>query len=303
MGRESLRWDDVRVFLGIHRGGSMAGAARALKVDQTTVGRRLQALEESLDARLFDRTPDGLVLTPVGEGILDAAERIEQGMLELERRVGGADARVEGTVRIATSDTFVAGYLASCFPALRERHPGLVFEIATQQSFVALSRREADLAIRLRPGGAPPAAENVVRRKLYDVPWGMYASEQYLAAHGMPRDEADLADRDVIGYDEDASAMPGSDWLRKASAPARVRLRATHPLTVVAATRLGLGLGLLPALFAAGPPRLVPVGKPVTVAEGWLLVHPDLQRVARIRAVMDSLIELARRDEARLRGE
>lgn len=298
-----MRWDDVRVFLAIHRGGSLAGAARALKVDQTTVGRRLQALEDSLDARLFDRTTDGVALTPAGEGILEAAERVEESVMALGRRVAGEDARVAGTVRIATSDTFVAGYLASCLRALRERHPDLVIEIATQQSFVALSRREADLAIRLRPAGAPPAAENVVRRKLYDVPWSLYASAEYAAAHGLPQDEADLEGRDVIGYDEDAPPMPGSDWLRGVSATANVKLRATHPLTVVAAVRAGLGIGLLPALFAGGPAGLVRIGKPITTSEGWLLVHPDLQRIARIRAVMDTLIELARQDAPRVRGE
>ncbi|HET9470224.1 MAG TPA: LysR family transcriptional regulator, partial [Usitatibacter sp.] len=151
MARESMRWDDVRVFLEIHRRGSMAGAARALKVDQTTIGRRLQAFEESLGARLFDRTPDGHSLTPAGEGILDVAERVEEGMLALERRVGGEDARIAGTARVATSDAFVHGYLADRIPWLRERHPDLEIELTTGQSFVALSRREADLAIRLRP--------------------------------------------------------------------------------------------------------------------------------------------------------
>lgn len=303
MARESLRWDDVRVFLAIHRHGSMAGAARVLKVDQTTIGRRLQAFEESLDARLFDRTPDGLSLTPAGEGILDVAERVEESMLAMERRIGGEDARIAGTVRIATSDAFAQGYVVSRLGAIRERHPELVLELTTGQSFVALSRREADIALRMRPVGAPPAEENVVCRKLYDVPWALYASQAYVAQHGAPRDENDLEGRDVIGYDDEAPALPGRDWLRRASEPARVRLRATNLLTVMAAVRAGLGLGLLPGMFAAAAPPLVRIGQPVATAEGWLLVHPDLQRVARVRAVIDTLAELARQDGPVLRGE
>jgi DNA-binding transcriptional LysR family regulator len=303
MPRESLRWDDVRVFLAAHRSGSMAGAARALKVDQTTVGRRLQAFEDSLDARLFDRTPDGLSLTPAGEGILDVAERVEESMLALERRIGGEDARIAGTVRVATSDAFAQGYLVSRLRAIHDRHPGLVIELTTSQSFVALSRREADVALRMRGVGAAPAEENVVCRKLYDVPWALYASRAYVAAHGAPRDENDLEGRDVIDFDEEAPAVPGREWLRQACAAARVRLRATSLLSVAAAVREGLGLGLLPAMFAASGPPLVRIGKPVAAAEGWLLVHPDLQHLARVRAVIDVLADLARQDAPMLRGE
>src|SRR5581483_2493954 len=79
--REALRWDDVRVFLAIRRQKTLAGAARDLCVDQTTVGRRLASLEASLDARLFDRTPEGLTLTPAGEAVVDAAVHIEESML------------------------------------------------------------------------------------------------------------------------------------------------------------------------------------------------------------------------------
>ncbi|HEX8794033.1 MAG TPA: LysR family transcriptional regulator [Polyangiaceae bacterium] len=303
MPRESLRWDDVRVFLAIYRSGSMSGASRALKVDQTTVGRRLQALEESLDARLFDRTPDGLSLTPAGEGILDVAERVEESMLALERRIGGEDARIAGTVRIATSDAFAQGYLVSRLRALRDRHPDLVIELTTGQTFVALSRREADIALRMRPIGAPPSEENVVCRRLYEVPWSLYASRAYVVAHGAPSDANDLAGRDVIDLDDEAPALPGRDWLRRASEPARVRLRVTNLLSVVAAVRAGLGLGLLPGMFAGADPPLVRIGQPVASAEGWLLVHPDLQRVARVRAVIDTLAELARQDGPLLRGE
>ena len=301
MTRESPRWDDVRVFLAVHRHGSMAGAARALKVDQTTVGRRLQAFEESLDARLFDRTPEGFSLTPAGESILDVAERAEESMLTLERRVSGEDARIAGTVRIATSDTFAHEYLVARLPILRKRHPAIVLEIATAQSFVTLSRREADIAIRHRAAGAAPAAENVVCRKLFDVAWALYASREYIDEHGTPKDAQDLDGWDVIDFDDDAPSV-GGPVFRKASARARVSLRATGLLTIGAAARAGLGIALLPAIFAHGPQPLVRVSETLAIAEAWLLVHSDLQHVARVRAVIDALVDLARSDAALLRG-
>src|SRR6185503_15831687 len=129
--RDALRWDDVRVFLAIRRHGTMAGAARDLGVDQTTIGRRLASLEASLDARLFDRMPDGLVLTPAGASVVEAALHVEESVLALARLASGEDRRSEGVVRIATSDAFAEHYLLARLGALRERHPAVVLEITT----------------------------------------------------------------------------------------------------------------------------------------------------------------------------
>lgn len=293
MASESLRWDDVRIYLAIHRNGSLAAAARMLGIDQTTVARRLQAFEESLDARLFDRTSEGMSLTPAGESILDAAEGVEGNIHALERQVAGVDARVEGTVRVATSEAFAVGFLAPRLALIHQRHPAIVVELAGSQHFVALSRREADIAIRLRPSGLPPAQENVVCRKLLDLTWRLYASEDYLARH--PSIEADdLAGHQLLDYDEESPQLPGLDWLRAHRASARVQLKGTSIVTLVALARAGLGLALLPDIFAGGTPRLVPVTGSLATATGWLLVHADLQRVARVRAVIDSIAELAR---------
>lgn len=297
MGRADLRWDDVRIFLAVQRRGSMAAAARELEVDQTTIGRRLKALEDSLDARLFDRLPDGLVLTPAGEGILAAAEQVETSMLELERRIAGEDARVEGTVRITTSETFAAAYLIPRLPVLRARLPSIVLELELSSSFATLARREADLAIRQRPAGAPAAEENVVRRKLFEVAWGIYASPGYLRTHAAPCELDDLTGHDVVDYDTDAPPLPGRDWLAERVGRARVVMRATTILAVAGAARAGLGLALLPTVCDDG---LVRVGAAIARADAWLLVHPDLQRVARVRAVFDALVELARADAARV---
>jgi len=300
--RDPLRWDDVRVFLAARRERTMAGAARALGVDQTTVGRRLAAIEEALDARLFDRTPEGLVLTPAGEAIVDAAERVEESAHALVRRAFGEDRRAEGTVRIATSDAFAEHFLAPRLGRVRARHPGIVLELCTGQSFVALSRREADVAVRLRPKGSPPAQENVICRRLADVAWALQASPAYVQRHGSPGDAEDLVGHDVVGLDDDAPSLPGGDWLRKASARAQVVARVTSIVTALAAARAGLGLALLPCFMAEGG-ALARVGPVRAWAEAWMLVHPDLQQVARVRAVMDALVQIATEEAALLRGD
>jgi DNA-binding transcriptional LysR family regulator len=302
--REALRWDDVRVFLAIRRQKTLAGAARDLGIDQTTVGRRLASLEASLDARLFDRMPDGLALTPAGEAVVDAAIHIEDSMLALERRAQGQDRRSDGTVRIATSDTFAVYYLVPRLAPLRGRHPGLTLEIATGQSFVALARREADVAVRLRPRGSPPAPENVICRRLADVAWAMHASRSYLDARGGTArpDPDDFAGEQIIDLHESASGLPGADWLRKIAATANVALRVSGILPMLAAVRAGQGLGLLPCFLApeAGLERVGPVR---AWAEAWLLVHPDLQHVARVRTVMEEIVEMHQHDAKLLAGE
>src|SRR5690349_10479845 len=112
-------WNDVRHFLAVFRAGSLAGAARALGVEHTTVGRRIAALEESLGVRLFARTPEGLVATEDANAIVETAERMERAADEMKSRVGGGDAKLEGTVRVATSEAF-SGFLVKALPALRE---------------------------------------------------------------------------------------------------------------------------------------------------------------------------------------
>jgi DNA-binding transcriptional LysR family regulator len=272
-----LRWDDVRVFLAVHRQGTLAGAARALKIDQTTVGRRLAALEEALQARLFDRTPDGLRLTPAGDGILAPAEQVEASVLQLERTASGADARIEGTVRLATSETLVVEFLMTPLRSLLTRYPQIALELAVGANFVDLSRREADVALRLRPKGNPPAQENVIVRKAAEIGFAVYASHD--------------GDRDaVIDYDDDNLSLPGGRELR-ALPRKRSPLRVGSLLSMASAIRAGVGIGILPCFIADRDPRLARVAETDVRAEAFVLVHPDLRFMARVRVVMDALIE------------
>lgn len=298
----SADWNDLRYFLAIRRAGSLAGAARELRVDQTTVGRRLAALEDAFDARLFDRTPDGLVLTPAGEDIVPSAERIEESVTEIERKISGEDARLQGTVRVSCSEAFASNYLVPALPSLRAVHPDVLVEVVTTSAIVDLARREADIAVRLRPRGSQPGQPDLIARQLGDLAFALYGSREYLARHGKPRRAADLRGHDLVGYDEDMPPIPGVAWLRAPERGGRIVLRAQSILGLVAAIRAGIGLAVVPSFIVDDDKHIERIGAPVDWASMWLVAHPDLLRTARVRAVMDWLAEVITASRSRFRG-
>jgi DNA-binding transcriptional LysR family regulator len=280
-------WNDLKYFLACWRAGSLAGAGRLLKVDQTTVGRRLTAFEEALATRLFDRTSEGFVLTPVGEGLLETAQAVEQGMIDLERRVNGQDARLSGLVRLATSETLSATFLARLLASLHEEQPDITLELVTGPTSLNLLKREADVALR---AGARPTQLSLIARRLGAVPWALYASEAYRARH-RTGPQGPLDGHDVIGYIDEMAQIPPARWLVEHEAGARTVLHTNSILTAHHACLGGWGVTCLPAFIGDGSPTLARlIEEPIWSAEIWLVVHPDLARNARVRAVMDHVI-------------
>ena len=178
--RGGYDWNDLRYFLACARAGSLATAGRSLKVDQTTVGRRLAALEEALGARLFERRPEGFTLTPTAERLLETAQMVEQATIDLERRATGADARLEGVVRVATSETLSATFLAGELVALHQAHPEIELQLITGTTSLNLLKREADIALRV---GQRPTHQSLIVRRLGAIAWGIFATKEYLGQH------------------------------------------------------------------------------------------------------------------------
>jgi DNA-binding transcriptional LysR family regulator len=300
-----FEWSDARQFLAVQRTKSLTAAARVLKVNQSTVSRRIAALEDTLGARLFDRTPDGLVLTTVGERIYDAARRMEEAALAVERTASGEDAKVEGPIRLATSEAFAVGFLMDHLAELRRKHPALSIEVGVGQPSVDLSRREADVALRFRPRGTAPAQPNLIARRLGGMAFAAFASRAYLARRGTPRRAGDLDGHDVIAYDEDLPPIPGASWLREAAGNAGAVTRCTSILALAAAARGNLGVTVMPCFLGMRRPALVRLTPPATIdyADIWVVIHPDLRGNARVRAVMDWLAELIVREKRVLEGD
>jgi DNA-binding transcriptional LysR family regulator len=292
-----LDWNDVQYFLAIHRAKTLAGAARALKVEHTTVGRRITAMEKSLGAKLFVRTPEGFRPTKMGEEIIPLAEHAETTLLHIERVALAHDDRAEGTVRVTTSDSF-GRLLAQWIAELRLQHPRITVALHTSNTALDLTRREADLAIRF----APTEQANLVCRRVATLGWAPYASRDYVAARG-PIDATRLTGHDVIGFDDSLAKTPGAAWLAKHCSGANVVLHSASLPAACKAAAAGLGVAIVPCFLAALDPGLVRLD-PGVIGEraGYLVVHPDLARVARIRIVMAFLVERFAAHAAVLQG-
>jgi DNA-binding transcriptional LysR family regulator len=281
-------WSDYRHFLAVARAGSLSRAARQLGVDQSTVGRRLAALETAVGARLFDRTPDGYALTAAGESVQAELEQIEAGLLAVERRLSGGDGRIAGVVRVATTEAFASIYLIPHLAALRLRHPELSIELVAGIVPVDLARREADIAIRI---GATPRRPNLVVRQLGVVEFGLYGARSYLARRGQPRRGSGLRGHDIVTYGGEMAEVPIARWVDEHAQHAQVAFRANTIAAVYEAVAAGLGLGGLPS--ALGVRGLVRIGSAkVTASPIWTVVHEDLVRSARVRAVSRFVTEM-----------
>ncbi|MCI0570857.1 MAG: LysR family transcriptional regulator [Myxococcaceae bacterium] len=294
-----LDWNDLRFAIAVQRAGTMAGAARALGVEHTTVLRRLAALEHSLGMRVFERTPSGVRLTPAGTAVLSAAERVERGVCEVER-AAAAQEHDEAPVRVATSDVFATYFLAGRLADFRARWPRAELSVIAEQRTVDLQRLEAEVAIRMATrDDFPPGEPGLVARKLGQVAWALYGSPHLLQRCGVAQG-ADPAGSARVVYD---GSVPAPPWPTETSAGATVALRSSSVPVVRAAVEGGVGLGVLPCFVGDAGTPLVRLGEPVGWSTLWLVVHPDLQAAPRVRRVMDFVADVVTHDAGILRGE
>ena len=274
--------DDLRLVAALAAAGSLAGAARRLKLNHASAWRRLGALEGRLGVRLFERGRDGYAPTPAGEAAIATAERTLGELTELERRLAGQDVRPSGPVRLTTTETLLE-LVAPALAFLRASHPGIVVDLVTDNAFFSLTRRDADIA--LRPAATAP--EGLVARRLGGVATAVYASPAYLARQAVD----DPGALDWLAPDDGLSHLGSARWLAARVPTERIVLRASSLTALRAAARAGLGVAALPCLMADADPGLVRILPPVAemATSLWLLTHPDLRRAGRIRAVMDGL--------------
>jgi DNA-binding transcriptional LysR family regulator len=285
-------WNDVQVFLAIARGGSLAAAARAMKVNHSTVFRRLNAFEDALGVRLFERLPSGYALTPEGESIRAEAEAVEGNIHALERKIAGRDFALRGDIRITTPHGLAIGFIAQYLPDFIARYPGIRIEIAASDSDFDLNRREADIALRATT--QPP--EHLVGRQVASLCWWVYGGVTYIERMGRPAGMDELVQHRVIGADAAFQRLPIFAWLQKNVPDDAIVARAGDLDTMAALAREGVGLALLPSdQHLPDLQRLFPV-EPRFTGQLWLLTHPDLRHVARIKAFMEFISERLRND-------
>ncbi|MFI5307068.1 MAG: LysR family transcriptional regulator [Polyangiales bacterium] len=292
MSSPSYDWNDLKYFLACARAGSLSKAGRILKVDQTTVSRRLTALEIAIGARLFDRTAPRTALTLAGESLLETAQSIEHAALEIGRVASGADERLEGVVRVATSETLSVAFLSRQLASLHRAHPGIELELVTGTASTNLLKREADLALR---AGVKPTQQSLVVRKLGRNPFHLYASEAYRSARPRAGRAGLLDGHDVISFCDELSQSPPMKWLDQHKQGAHVVMRTNSILTAAEAALGGWGIVALPAFLGTTRAGLVLIHRePIAYADFWLIVHPDLQHTGRVRAVIEHLTAVMR---------
>lgn len=278
---KSPQWDDIRFFLALAREGSLSATARALDVEHSTVARRVDALEQALSLRLFDRLPRGWQLTREGESLSAQALRMEDEALAFSRAALGVSA-LRGTVRISAPPVLASHFFAPRFVSVRSRWPGITLELIGEAREVNLARHEADLAIRL----SRPSAPGLVARAIGEIGYGLYATDAWLQ-----RAESEW---EFLGYDESLSLTPQEQWLAKFTQGRPFALRTNDLAALYLSAREGLGLALLPHFLGTKDDRLVLVpGFEYPVPRKlWLVLHPDLRRSPRVRAVADAIAEI-----------
>jgi len=289
-----MNWDDVRVFLAIAQATSLAAGARAAGLDRSTASRRIAALERALEARLFLRTRDGLRLAPAGQRLIAHAELMSSGARGLESTALEDGGELRGHVRLATTDSLAAMLVRGGLIELATRHPRLELELLGDNRVVDLARGEADLALRIAKVHEPSLRVQRVAR----LPFGVFASERYLARAGRPKTELELAGHDVVTYANELAALPEAKWLRD-RAGVRVVLRTTSVTALLSAVLDGAGLAVIAGGWAAIQLGLTCVFEIPALAPRalWLAMHPDAAGRAAVRAVADHVRAIVKRGE------
>jgi DNA-binding transcriptional LysR family regulator len=277
-------WEDLRHFVALAEAGTLSGAARALKVDHATVGRRVAGLERALDLVLVERLPRRCVLTDAGRQIAELGQAIETQAHALERAARARHAPLTGTVTVSAPPSFASQFLAPRLGVLRQRFPDLQLSLIGDTAFASLSRQTADLAVRL----SRPDEASIVTRRIGTMVFGFYAAPGY-------GETTPAADWRFIAYDAPLDHIPQQRWLHDFAAGRAVVFQANDIASQIAATRAGLGVAALPHFLARNDPQLAPVAVDISPVSRdiWLVVHADLRRMPAVRAVMDFIAEQA----------
>lgn len=291
-----LDWSDLRYALAVGQTGSLAGAARQLGVNHTTVLRRLDALEARLGARLFERARTGYLPTEAGALVLEQARRMADQAAEIERQVVGRDRELTGLLRVTTAFVLMEHLLPGPLADFARAYPGIEVEVVENAFLADLSRRhvsesagwarrEADVAIRL----SHQVAEHLVGRPLGNTQCKVYALR---GAPGLPQSVQPLPtllkEAPWVAFEHDNTARVYDHWMREHLAHADVRMRVDIFNAAAAVLRTGLAVALLPTFMERQHPELVAVSEviPDLTVPVWMLTHPDLRQTARVRAFM-----------------
>lgn len=290
-GTRGPPWDDIRLFLALHRARTLAAAAKVTGLDSSTLSRRLAALEDAFGTKLFDRTRTGLVPTSAAELLLDDAEKMAEAYSRLARDASSLERSPEGRVRLSVPPGLAEAFVAPSLTKLRRDYPRIQIDLDVSLQFADLTRREADLAIRTRR----PQAGDLISVRLGARRWVPMVSKREVRRIGVAKEWGALR---WITWGEDLASFPPAQWVATHVPDTSIVLRTSHITTQVAAVRAGLGAALLPPSYARvsavvpvrSSPALGLAVEELPTNETWLLGHRVLRFVPRVAAVWSFLV-------------
>ncbi|MBD3847947.1 DNA-binding transcriptional LysR family regulator [Bosea sp. OAE752] len=280
-----LAWDDFRLVKAITDHGGLTGAAGALAVNHSTVFRRLGQIEEMVGMPLFERRKTGYVATVAGAEMAALAGRMEEDVTAFSRRLAGRDVAPSGEIRITTTDTLHLNLLLPIFAGFRRAHPAIRLDVVIGNQALNLSKRDADVAIR----ASDTPGETLVGRRIATLAWAIYGRSEDGITAQEKADPARLYLRDWVALGDQLSHVKAARFVREHVAPERIALKSSAVLGITEAVEQGLGIGPLPCFIADRRPgltRLLPPN-PDFATGLWVLTHPDIRHVPRVRAFMD----------------
>lgn len=284
-------WGDLKVFIAVARAGSTLAAARDLGVNQTTVARRIAALEDALGARLFDRHQDGYRLSECGRQILAQAERVEVEAETLGRLVAQRRRDLSGVLRVTTPEIFANFWLTPWLAAFMDQYPEIQVEVVATDQRLDLVRGEADIAVR---AGAMPTDPGLVVRRLSDYHWTLCCGRSYAEKYGVPLSADALNDHFVIGSDGPLSRLAPHAWLAQNAPRAKRRSTCSSVANMIAAVKAGHGVGFLPNTVLMVETDLVECFPLPGCKYSFYIVMPEAMKdLPRVRVFCDFLIAKA----------
>lgn len=295
----AILWEDFKVVLALARGGSVAAAARELQVDNSTVSRRLSALEESLGAQILIRNGREFSWTASGQVAVQTAKAMETAISETVRAIAAGKEEVSGVVRVATAPSIVPELVKHVLPALRTAHPALTVEFGGSYHRVDLARGEADLALRF----AKPQEPDFIARHATEVGWFVYASQSYLDLEGRPSAHDDLRRHRLVLYVKQMHAVSPLCWMEQYHAGNQNTARVDSLTLASNMVSAGGGVAVLPTFVGDRVPGLVRIfPERIGVNSGWIVYHESMRDSARVRAVSDGLIRYFSQNECLFSG-
>lgn len=286
-----LDWNDLRYFLAVARQGSTLAAGRELRVSQTTVARRIAALEAALGFPLFEKRQAGYVLTPAGEELMGRAETVEQAANGFAEAASAESRAVSGSVKITTEEIYAITLLAPLLRELHEKYPDILIELDTSQQVRDLGAGEADISLRSTKNEVQQAG--LVGRQLCIDDWALYCSRDYAARHSVPTSREELREHAFIGGGGGNLWIHYQHWLQTLGLESQVAMHHATSGGLLSGVRSGFGIAVLPCIVADADPDLVRCLPPRSDHGRvlWLFTHERVRHTPRVRAVIDFLYE------------